>query len=233
MRRAIIVAALVAVVLAVAWYFLLYKPALEQETALKEETEQLEQQQQTLRNQIAELEDLASRSLEIQADLARLEELIPTDASQPGLVREFQLAADASGVVIESLTFTDPVPVQGAPPASDPSRVVGSIDVQMTMSGGYFQAVDFFRRLEVEVGRAVLVTGLDVSEDDLEFPTLEVTWSGNIFALIVPPATPEVPGATEEPTEGATEGATEEPVEGRAPPNGGDDVQVSQAGGTT
>ena len=185
-----IVAVLVALVLTLAFWFLLYKPASEQQAAVEAETAALEAEQQTLRTQIAQLRDVEARQVEIRAEMARLEEFIPLGPAQPTAIRQFQRAADAAGTEITTLTFGEPeVPdaATGATPGDTaiPGTTLANIPITMTVEGGYFQIVDFFRRVEVDVPRAALVQTVDVGEaPEAEFPTLAATWTGQLFAVV-------------------------------------------------
>ena len=218
------------VVLTIAWWFLFYGPARTQQQALQSETASLVTQQGQLRTQIAQLRDIREQEVQIQADLARLEQYIPVNPSQASLVRQVQLAADAAGLTVESLTFGDPVVVEGAPPPAQAGLVLGRMYTEIQLEGGYFQAADFLRRVEVEVARAVLVQQIGLEESEDGFPRLNSTIRGSIFALIVPPVDPNAPVIDPNtPVEGATEGATEAP-EGDAAADGD---QVSMVAGGT
>ena len=179
-----------ALVIAVAFYFLLYKPASEEQARVEAETATLENQQRTLEQQIAQLRDIEARQVEINAAKARLLEYIPNGPAQPSVIRHFQSTADASGAEIASVTFGEPTvpdPAAGAVPADTgtPGTTLANIPVTMTLEGGYFQTVDFFRRMEVDVPRAVLVQTIDVGEEeDAGYPTLSTTWTGQVFAVI-------------------------------------------------
>lgn len=208
MKMKALIGVLVALVLGVAFYFLLYQPKADEQELLEQETAQLEQQQQQLRNQIEQLERIQANEVEIRAALARLEEFIPSGPAQPTVIRQFQLTADAAGVEIESVSFEPPAPVAGAPATGEPDTALAQIPLAMVLRGGYFQMVDFFRRLEVDVPRAALVTSIAVAEDaEDEFPTLATTWGGNLFAVVPVAATAVTP------VPGATEGATPAPTE--------------------
>ena len=210
-----------ALVIAVAFYFLLYKPASEEQVRVEEETAALESQRLDLEQQIAQLRDIEARQVEINAAKARLEEYIPNGPSQPSVIRHFQSTADASGADIASVTFGEPtVPdaAEGAAPADTgtPGTTLANIPVTMELVGGYFQTVDFFRRLEVDVPRAILVQTVNVAEEpEAGYPTLATTWTGQIFAVISTgdlvdteggaPAAPAGGGATPTPTPAPTE----------------------------
>ena len=212
MRRPPVIGLLVALVLALAFYFLLYKPASEEQAAIEAETATLEQQQTQLSAQIAQLRDIEARQVEINAAKARLEEYIPEGPSLPSAIRQFQRAADAAGVDIASVTFgtpsvPDPTTGTAAGDTGDPTTTLANIPITMTVNGGYFRVVDFFRRLEVETPRAVLVqTVAAVEEPEAKFPTLAVTWNGQMFAVVpvgevgTGGGTGPVPGATPTPT---------------------------------
>lgn len=215
MRRPPVIGLLVALVLALAFYFLLYKPADEDQARIEAETAALEQQESQLTAQIAALRDIEARQVEINAAKARLEEYIPEGPSLPAAIRQFQRAADAAGADIDSVTFGDPAvpdPTSGiaATDTGDPATTLANIPVTMVVNGGYFRVVDFFRRLEVEMPRAVLVQTIGaVEEPEALFPTLAVTWTGQMFSVMplaevttadgAAPAAP-APGPTPTPT---------------------------------
>ncbi len=223
--RAPIVGVGVAVLVTIAFGFLLYQPKSDEQAVLEEETAALQDQQQTLRGQIAQLQEVRDREAEIRAGLARLQRHIPDGLSQPSLIRQLQKSADRAGVEITSLTFDQPqvpVPAEGAAPVDtgEPGTTLANIPVTMVLEGGYFQVVDFFRRLEVDVPRAALVQRLTVAEAQAEFPTLTVTWGGQLFAVVPAEGPGDVEGTDQtvpqapegdggQGADGATETATE------------------------
>lgn len=182
-----------ALLLGVAFYFLLWQPRVQEQEDLEAEIATLQARQAQLSNEIRQLEEIQANELQIRAALARLEDFIPTGAAQPTVIRQFQLSADAAGVQIDTVTFGQPEPVEGAPATGDPSLVLAAIPVTMVTEGGYFQQVDLFRRLEVDVPRAVLVLNVAMSEGAAGFPSLSATWSGSIYALVPTDAPPPPP----------------------------------------
>lgn len=216
-NRAVLIAVAVALILAIAFWFLLYKPARERQAVVEAETAELEQQQASLQAQIAQLRDIESRQVEIRAALARLEEFIPAGPAQPTAIRQFQRAADSAGTEIATITFSEPtVPAaaEGTAPSDtgQPGTTLANIALSMTVEGGYFQVVDFFRRLEVDVPRAVLVESVSLAEAGEEgFPTLSADWSGQLFAVVPTADLTDVEAGV--PAPGATEAPTEAPAE--------------------
>ncbi|HVM18787.1 MAG TPA: type II secretion system protein GspM [Egibacteraceae bacterium] len=184
-----IVGLLVAVIVTVAFWFFLWRPAADEQALIEAETATLQQQANSLEAQIASLRDIEARQVEINAARARLVEFIPEGPAQPSAIRQFQRAADAAGADIASVTFgppTVPQPADGATPADTGVEGTTLADIAVTMSveGGYFQVVDFFRRLEVEVPRAVLVESVAIGASEAGFPRLSAEWSGRLFAVV-------------------------------------------------
>lgn len=172
-----------ALLVGVAFVFLLYRPLGEEQTTLAAETVALEVQQASVSAQIAELEQIRSDEPRTRELLSRLEELIPSEVAQPRTLEELQAVADTAGVSIRSVSFADPAPAVPAVPAPD-GQQLGVITTTVVMEGGYFQAVDFLRRLELDGPRAVLTQSVAVAEGEQRFPSLSTTWTGQLFALI-------------------------------------------------
>lgn len=215
--RSIAIAAGLVVVLCIAFYFLVWSPLDDQETALEAETAQLQTQAQQLRNQLAQLQEIRDSELEIRADLNRLRALIPAGTpAQPSFVRAAQLAADASGTTIQSITFGLPTLVEGATPDAE-GNVLTEISVNAVVEGGYFQLVDLFRRFEIEVARAVLVDTVGITEGTDGFPTLSAAVTGRIFALLPVTEVEAAPAPPAEGAEGATDGASPAPTASPTP----------------
>lgn len=216
--RAVLIGVLVAVVLTAAFWFLLYQPARERQAALEAETAQLESQASELEGRLQALRAIREQEVEIRAALARLDELIPSGPAQPATIRQFQLAADAAGVTIQTITFDEPAPVEGATTADATTQLL-RIPVTMVVNGGYFQMVDFFRRIEVDVPRAVRISTVALAEAaDPGFPVLTTTWNGDLFAVApVTAETPPVPPPPAVEGEEGTEGAGQETPQA-APP---------------
>ena len=228
MSRPPLIGLLVAVVLAVAFYFFLYKPASEEQAAFEAETTTLRDQQANLEAEIQRLRLVERNQVEINAMKARLEEFIPNGPAQPSAIRQLQAAADSAGVDLALLTFGDPAvpdPATGAVPANtgDPNTTLANIPVTMAVDGGYFQIVDFLRRVEVDVPRAALIQTMRIREKERAgFPTLTATTTGQMFAVVpvgdivdagAGPATPGAPA----PGAGTAPAPTASPTPAAAP----------------
>ncbi|MGI8872801.1 MAG: type 4a pilus biogenesis protein PilO [Egibacteraceae bacterium] len=235
-RRSPLLGLLACLLIGALFYFLAFQPRAAEQEAVEAETAQLQTQAQTLRNDIARLEDIKSNQVAIRTQLTRLEQLIPAGTAQPAVVRELQLAADAAGVEIDAITFAPPVPLEEAPPTGDEGTVLASVPITVVVRGGYYQAVDLFRRLEVDTERALLVRGFQMVEGEDAFPELSMTWLGDLFT-VVPVCTPPPPPAPEPAPgeDGATEPAPEGvvPTDPAAAPTPTDPAPQAAAGGTS
>lgn len=202
---------LVAVVLGAGFFFGLSQPKAAERDALVAETATLEDQRSALRREIARLEEVRDAEDVIADAIARLDDLVPDGVEQPVTLDLFKQSADDAAVEIRSLTYEPPTPVEGAPETGDPGTVLAAVPVTMVVEGEYFQTVDFFRRLETEVSRAVLVESVATAEGEDGLPSLSTTWTGRVFAVIDTPA--DAAAAPAEPAAAPTdEAATEEPT---------------------
>jgi Tfp pilus assembly protein PilO len=229
--KAPIFAAVACLVLAVGFYFLAWKPKDDEQTALENETAELEDEASRLRNELAALEQIRDNQAQIRATLDTLRPYIPEGPAQPTAVRQLQQAADDAGVEIASMQFGQPEVVQGAPETGDPNTVVASINASVSLEGRYFQIADFMRRVEAEVPRAVLVSQLGLGEGGNEgFPTLAGDWTGDLFAIVPTDQAQDAgdggsgsPGGAGDGSDGADNG-------GGDLPEGGDDELQEAAG---
>jgi Tfp pilus assembly protein PilO len=176
-RPLLILIPLVAVVLIVVSFMFLIRPQMDQAAELRVEAEDLRTQQQQVRSQITALARVRETSPTIEAELAAISAIIPQDPALPSALRQFQMAAQDSGVTINSMS-------PSAPTSANISEApnLASISWSLSIEGGYFQVVDFLRRLEdpVVTPRGVLVRSVTASPGEL--PTLSVSVSVVMFA---------------------------------------------------
>ena len=192
-RRAPVIAIVVAVLLTAAFWYLLYQPRRVEQGRYIEQTAQLESERQQLQATIVTLREIEAQQKDYRSQLARLREYIPDAAAQPETLEALQEAADSSGLEVKQMTFSDPELVEGVPETNDEGTALARIPAQMTVAGGYFQIVDLIRRIEVDMARAIKIDTVTVAEAEELFPTLTVTWTGKVFAVL-----PVVEGAGEE-----------------------------------
>jgi Tfp pilus assembly protein PilO len=201
-------------ILVLAWLFLI-SPQLQERTELQEAAENARVQQQTLRTQISRLQQVRAESPELEALLVAADTIIPrNDAALPAALRQLQMAANEAGAQLISVSMSRPTTPQSATDTPFPTGIA-QIGITVTVEGGYFQLVDFLRRVEDPVlsPRAILWNSATVSET--EYPTLSVNLAGAMYAYLETgtPAPTPADDATDEPTDDSTDGANE---------NGGD-----------
>jgi Tfp pilus assembly protein PilO len=204
-RSTILLSSLAAILVLALFYVTSFQPQREelQELAAQVAAEELVHADRQA--ELVRLRTVREEAPEVAAQLAGGESIIPPDAALPSALRQLQLAADESGVVLQAVTTTRPAGVESA-------EVPGwaRIDANVQLLGGYYQIVDFLRRIEDPsiTPRAVSWRTIAVSRD--EYPQLTVTLGGQLHAVLEVPPPPPAP-------EGAADGA-EAPT--------GEDVEV-------
>lgn len=192
------------------WFVFLFRPASEELAQVEVEVQDAQSQQRELQSQLAQLQAVRADVPSIEAQLAAYRTLVTPDPGLPSLLRQLQVAVQDSGMELRAIAPSEPSPIEELPE-------IQSISVAIEVSGSYFQLVDFLRRMEEPAlsGRAMLVDGFQVDVD--EYPTLTVGLNARVFTtgeygrVAETPGELEAeaqPGATETPTEGATEAET-------------------------
>ena len=203
-RQATLLGALGLILLLVLFYLFAWQPKNDELAEVRTQIDDAVAQQSLLETQIATLEGVRATAPEIESALAAAESLVPREAALPSALRQLQLAADDSGVVLLSIA-------PGRPVADEVMPELARITLAIAAQGSYFQLVDFLRRIEdpAITPRVVLFDNVTVSID--EYPTLGVALTGSMFAVLpAPPATepePATPAPTETPTDGDEEAA--------------------------
>ena len=203
-RQATLLGALGLVLLLVLFYLFAWQPKNDELADVRTQIDDAVAQQSLLETQITTLEGVRATAPEIESALAAAESLVPREAALPSALRQLQLAADDSGVVLLSIA-------PGRPVADELVPELARISLAIAAQGSYFQLVDFLRRIEdpAITPRVVLFDSVTVSID--EYPTLEASLTGSMFAVLpAPPATepePATPAPTETPTDGDEEAA--------------------------
>jgi type IV pilus assembly protein PilO len=137
-REVYIITAVVAVVLIVAWYFLLLSPT---RTKLSDLDSQVQAQQAALataKQEVARLESYKKTAPQSRAEIVRLGKMLPESEGIPSLIIELTRTADASGIALNSI----------ARGATQPGTPFGLQSVTLQVTGRFFDIEDFLYRLE-------------------------------------------------------------------------------------
>jgi len=137
-REIYIITAVVAVVLVVAWYFLLFSPKQRELGDLDQQVQSAQSALTAAQAEVAQLEAYKKTAPQSRAEIVRLGKMLPAAEGMPGLIIELTKTAEASGVDVTSI----------ARGAITPGNPFGIQQVTLQVSGRYFDVEDFLYRLE-------------------------------------------------------------------------------------
>jgi Tfp pilus assembly protein PilO len=152
-RGPIIAGAIIAVVAALAIFFLVL-PKMDEVTKTQEEVTAAEAQETALRAQLASLKEAQANAPQVKAQIAELSNEVPPTADLPALIRLLTAAADASGVDFFTVAPGNPV--------LDPAGAFSTIPTAISVTGGYFALQQFLYKLE-SLPRAAKVTSVSIT----------------------------------------------------------------------
>jgi type IV pilus assembly protein PilO len=163
-----LIAALIAIVLVVAWYFLLLSPLRSDIKSVEQSVAKQEVAVQTAQNEVQRLEQYKKTAPQSRADLVRLTKAVPESEVVPSLIIDLGKTADAAGVDLVNIT-------REMTQAGEPYGVQA---VTLEVEGRFFDVEDFLYRVESYVafrnsgfratGRLVDMASLSVSADTAE-----------------------------------------------------------------
>jgi type IV pilus assembly protein PilO len=139
-RNILILGILILIVLAIAYYFLLFSPLRQDYLAKYDERTRREAQKQQLEQTAAQLENIRRNSDDIERQILELSKRIPEQAEIPTLVVQIEEVAQAADVTQLTIKPGDP---QAPPGGGDFSR----IPITMSFEGTYEQLQDFLLRV--------------------------------------------------------------------------------------
>lgn len=202
-----VLAGLGVVLVLLAFFFLLYRPAGDDIAAAEQAAEVARQGQAEQRQRIRALEEARSAAPDVEAMLATARSVLPDEVGMPSALRQVQDAANGAGVEIMTLT-----PSSAQPHPLDPT--LSEVSVGLQVEGSYFQVVDFLRRIEDPRLTARAMLGDFVVLKLSDYPTLTAELGLRLHAR-----TPASPGAepAAEPAP-AGEDTSSEASSGDAPP---------------
>jgi Tfp pilus assembly protein PilO len=153
-RRTVILGALIAVGVVALWWVLVFSPKSGDLSDAKDALSEAQRRGQTLAAQANQLRDLEKRSPQIEAQLAKYSAAIPEQPNQSDFISGLNDIADASGITWQSVTMQEPAQANpGEPP---------TIQVQISLDGGFFQTLDYLNRLE-DLDRLVVVDSVTMN----------------------------------------------------------------------
>jgi Tfp pilus assembly protein PilO len=220
-RRPLLIAIAAALGVFVLWFLFLWSPQGSKLSDAKDREQAAESEQQALTARIDRLRSLQQGEPEKRAQLENLRVAIPDEPNLAQFILDANTAANTSGINFLSISPSPPAagaaggaaPEPGTPPTTTPGPPVagtppGVINLQLSVSGGYFQVVDFVNRLN-GLSRVVVIDtiGLATGGEGAAGSTgLNVSISARMFVRAATPvaAPPGAPGATTTTAPGAT-----------------------------
>jgi type IV pilus assembly protein PilO len=162
-REIYIITAVVAIVLIVAWYFLLFSPTQRKLSDLDQQVQSAQSSLDIAKQEVVKLESYKKTAPQSRAEIVRLGKMLPESEGIPGLIIELSKTADASGVAVTSI----------ARGTTTPGSPFGIQTLNLQVTGRYFDVEDFLYRLEEYVafrnasfrvtGRLLQVTQLSIA----------------------------------------------------------------------
>jgi Tfp pilus assembly protein PilO len=230
-RTRLIIVGVAAVLVSLIFYMFFIKSRQSELSDVRAKVESAESKTAQLQIELQQLQQLQENAPELEAELQRIRQFVPTDHEVPNFIFQVQEAADESGV-----DFVQISPELPKTPAEDPSgTTLAQVRVIIGANGGYFAVQDFMRRL-YELDRALRIDTMTVATaaageggataGAAAQDTLTVQLTARIFFELpagtapggatgetVPAPTETAPAASPEATAPADPGATEAPAE--------------------
>lgn len=185
MRRVLLFGILIAILLAVGWYFLLISPIQTEIADNEAQLESLRQQELILQTELNRLRRIKDAELQYTTAVSELNTAIPPTPELGSLIDQLEILAEASGVGWRNASYTNP--------GEESDTGVREIGVNVSVSGQYFQILGYLYGI-ADLDRLVRVDGLNISasESPEGFTILSATINATAFttgSVVIP--TPE------------------------------------------
>jgi Tfp pilus assembly protein PilO len=156
-RRALLIGVGSALLVLLIWYFLLWSPRGKSIDEAKKRQATFESQAQDLRAELSRLQEAKRTEAATRAQIDALRQAIPDEPNLAQFILDTNDAASRSGIDFLSISPTPP-----APPATGAGAAPSPIALNISITGGYFQVLDFVNRLN-DLTRIVVIDGVSIS----------------------------------------------------------------------
>jgi type IV pilus assembly protein PilO len=206
-RRSIVIGVVAAFVVLLLWWFLLWSPQRKKVDDAKARTEAAQQQAAQLRVTLSRLQELKRTEALKRSQIEALRVAVPDQPNLAQFILDANDAANKAG--IDFLSVTPSPPATAAAGGTTPAGAPAAVNLAMSITGGYFQVLDFVNRL-TDLPRIVVIDNLSLAAGDGSNMTVSIT--ARMFttsaAPVAPPTTASAAGATTTTVAGAPAGAT-------------------------
>ncbi len=187
-QRPVLLGAVAAVLVVLVWFFLLWSPRSAALDDARTDARNAQQREQELRSRLARLQAAQNDEARLRAQVETLRSAVPDATNLAEFILDANDAATRAGIDFLSISPTQPVggvvPAAGvaAPPAG-----LTPVPLGLSVTGGYFQVLDFMNRLYA-LPRLVVVDGLAVTTGLGGRLVVQVT--ARMFTTAIPPPAP-------------------------------------------
>jgi type IV pilus assembly protein PilO len=206
-RRSIVIGVVAAFVVLLLWWFLLWSPQRKKVDDAKARTEAAQQQAAQLRVTLSRLQELKRTEALKRSQIEALRVAVPDQPNLAQFILDANDAANKAG--IDFLSVTPSPPATAAAGGTTPAGAPAAVNLAMSITGGYFQVLDFVNRL-TDLPRIVVIDNLSLAAGDGSNMTVSIT--ARMFttsaAPVAPTTTAPAAGATTTTVAGAPAGAT-------------------------
>lgn len=201
-RIQLLLTAVVLFLVGALFFVLVWQPQEDEMDDLRAQIIEVEALERDVRSEIARLRAVRADAAELEVELSSARAVLPPAAAGPSLLRQLQVAADEAGLILQTVTF-------GRPTEAGFDPQLAEMTVNVSIRGGYFQIVDFLRRVEdpAITPRGILWATASLTPSD--YPELTGTLTGRAFADAAG-AIPEDPTTEPEPDPASAEDGTDE-----------------------
>ena len=210
-RQLTIATVLIALVLIVAFFFLIWIPKGKQITAANANLATLQSQNATTQAEIATLVAFQAQLPTATAELVRLQTAIPTYPDLANFILAMNSISNESGISFISISPSQPAPEVAATTGTSPLPPDVSLSVQV--KGGYFQVLDFLNRLD-NMPRLVVTSSLSISGSGSTLggaassgSQISASIKAAIYSQSIPPGVPGLPTVSTTTTTAAPNGS--------------------------
>jgi Tfp pilus assembly protein PilO len=205
-RAVIAMAVMGALVLFYGWNSFFLAPRSRAKAAVAKQLATAQNNEQELRQSLAQLRKLADNTKAREAELARFATLVPSDPDLPGAILTLNDTARQAGVQWSSFTPGSPAPNAGGGPVT--------LSITMHIGGTFGQVYDYLHRLET-LDRLVVVDSLQLAGGGNNGQSkLDAEVRARMFAAGTgsPPATTVAAGTAGGGTTGSTSAGSTSPA---------------------
>ncbi len=176
-NRTITASVVASIAIIAVWWLFLFSPARSDASKVGDELTTAKAQTRTLEVQKKQIDDLEKRAPQINAERDKLRAAVPQDADLASFIDQANELGTEAGITWVSVSPTEPTA----------GGVAGEIPLNMQVTGGYFQVLDYLNKLEnmprlVIVDQVALTATASAEGASAAAPQLSATLTARMFS---------------------------------------------------